>query len=147
MVSDRSAESIPKKLSEFIDFFGKNLTGVQFPDVDGDRLTAQVARIRQHAQGVAELEEKLRHAREGLSEAQAELLRVARRGLAYARVFADGDVELTEKLEALELARERAESKQPRKRKSKSNSERRRGKKPTAELPFSGTQPEVPEAA
>lgn len=81
--------------------FGSALQTVKFPDVDGDALGLQALQVEEHAATVKQLEEALHEARKRLEESQETLLQKAWRAVAYARVYADGDPQLSARLEAI----------------------------------------------
>lgn len=95
--------AIPADIQELLDVFAKSLSDVRFPDVDGAALESLAAAVRGHATELAQLGEKVRAAQQALETAQLELRKAARRGLAYARVFAEGNPALSEKLAGLSL--------------------------------------------
>ncbi|MEM9492599.1 MAG: hypothetical protein AAGC55_25850 [Myxococcota bacterium] len=116
---------------------------MKFPDVDRDKLRELADAVAACAAEVERIDRELRAARESLDRAHSDLHRMAARGLAYARVYADGDSELSGRLEGLALARQPAEGK-PKKRsrgrpkgsKSRAQSSAKSEAKPT--LPFAG---------
>lgn len=140
MTNRDSTPSVPSEIAEFIDFFKKELAGIEFPDVDAEKLDALAVTVHEHADELAELTERVRVARAALEQAQTDLRRHSERGLAYVRVYADGNDALVQSLDGLALARERVESKPPRKRKSKSKAKAKskagKSEQPTGELPF-----------
>jgi hypothetical protein len=101
-------DAVPTPIRELASLFGDALTGVKFPDVDGDTLTTAVARVDELAQNVARLEDQLAQARAALDGGTAELGRLATRAHAYARVFADDNDELRTRIDAITLPRARA---------------------------------------
>lgn len=81
--------------------FDGPLTSVGFPGVDRAAL-AEATRVTQQAQIVVEAAERdLEQARRELAERATELAKMARRAVAYARVLAEDDAALGEKLDAL----------------------------------------------
>lgn len=81
------------------------LADVKFPDVDNDALQAQAKEVEQRDSEVRRLEAALDEAKKRLDEANDGLLGKAQRAVAYARVYADGDVLLTSRLESIALPR------------------------------------------
>jgi hypothetical protein len=156
MATDSKVAPIPTDINEFIEFFAERLGDLQFPDIDMERLGALAGQVRERAAEVARLSEQVRVAREGLDQAQDELRKSARRGLAYARVYAEDDRELSEQLDGLELGKEQGADQPARKRrgrKPKADKEAGKesaewaGKEPTGELPFTGKKPKLVEVA
>lgn len=146
MAEDSSFDPIPTDIAEVLAFFAESLADVRFPDVDGDALRGLAEDVRARAAEVERLEAQVRTAREAMELAQGELRRAAQRGLAYARVYVDGDPVLSERVEDLALDRAPAEGKSAarqrnggRKRKAKEGEGARSAKtRPIAELPFAG---------
>ncbi len=94
--STDSPARIPESIRAIVNLYGEPLADVRFPDVDRERLLAAVSEVEQRN---SELQHALTHvqaARAELEASQAELHDLARRAHAYARVFAEGDPELSE---------------------------------------------------
>lgn len=138
---------IASEIAEFIDFFKQELAGIEFPDVDANKLDALAEAVCKEADELADLTERVRVARESLLRAQGELRRQSERGLAYIQIYAGGNPELAEAIERLALARERSEDKPARRRKAKSKSKSKskasKSDAPTGELPFDGKSSEA----
>ena len=100
---------IPTEISEFIEVFEKHLGDIRFPDVDRDKLTELVTAVSDRAGDLSRLNAQARAAREILEKAQTDLHRTAVRGLAYARVYAEGNAELSAVLAKLALGRDRSD--------------------------------------
>lgn len=146
MSTDPTNDVVPSDVGEFLDIYAEELPDVRFPDVDRDSLEALAGQVRERAAELARLHEEVRQAREALDQAQDELRKAACRGLAYAKIYADGNDELSGRLAELNLAPgqqvERMEKKAKRQPKSKGKSkaagDKDAEKAPTAELPFAG---------
>ena len=145
MAEDSTFDPIPTDIGELLAFFDESLADVRFPDVDGEALDGLAKGVRARAAEVERLEAEMRAAREALEEAQGELRRAAQRGLAYARVYVDGNPALSERVAGLALDRAPAEGKSAarqrgrgRKRKAKEGESANRAKAMVAELPFAG---------
>lgn len=89
------------------DLFAGPLAEVRFPDFDRDILAESIAAVRAADAEVAALEESLRAARAVVNDAQDTLLQKAQRGVAYARIFADGQDELLAAIDAITLPAKR----------------------------------------
>ena len=89
-------------------FDDDGLCDVKFPDVDNDALQAQAAQVEERFKEMKRLEAALEDARKKLDEAQEALLSKAQRAVAYARVYAEGDVLLSSRLESISLPRPKA---------------------------------------
>lgn len=100
-------DPISPALRELLAVFDDTLHDVKFPDVDNDALVASAAQVEQRFADMKRLEAALEDARKKLDESQETLLGKAQRAVAYARVYADGDVLLTSRLESISLPRQR----------------------------------------
>lgn len=99
------SDAISPALRALLELFTEELAEVKFPDVDAGVLEEAAERVRQRAEAVAQAQAALEAARAGLYESQESLLQKGQRALAYARVFAEDDAELSAKLEAVSLPR------------------------------------------
>jgi hypothetical protein len=100
-MSDAFDNPISPALREVLAFFRESLHAVKFPDVDADALTLQAMVVEEQFAAMKDLESSLRDARQKLEEAQETLLQKSWRAVAYARVYVDGDAELSARLEAM----------------------------------------------
>ena len=105
MADDSRFDSIPNDVAEFLQFFAETLSELTFPDIDQASLEALADNVESQTAEVDRLEAELQQARDALQEAKDNLRRAARRGLAYAKVYADGDQALEEQLSELALSR------------------------------------------
>lgn len=103
-----------------LDVFGAHAPTLRFPEVDHTTLEALAAEVREAAAEVARCEQALAGARRALDEHHETLRTRAERALAYARIYAEDDATLRERLEAIELSPRRT----PPKRKPKRNARR-----------------------
>lgn len=108
--------------ARIVEVFRQDLQGVSFPDVSTETLEAAAEAVRERAAAVEALRKRVSDAQAELAAAKAELERQAQRGLAYAKVYAHGNSELTEK-----LARIHAADPPKRKRRNSARAERRPG--------------------
>jgi hypothetical protein len=90
-------------VAELIAIFGQHAAALCFPEVDHPTLEGLAAELRQAAAEVERQERALHQARQQLDERREALRARAERGLAYARIFAEDDDALRERLEAIEL--------------------------------------------
>jgi len=97
-------------LQAVIELFDTELLALKFPDVDHAVLREAAAKVLTQAEAVAAAELALATAREALGDAQEALLGKCQRALAYARVYAEEDRDLSRRLEAISLPRPRAKS-------------------------------------
>jgi len=96
---------VPADVAEVMELFRSELDEVSFPDVDHEVLDGHAEEVEARAADVEHARAALDEARGKLEVAQTALRRAAERGLAYARVYADGDEALAERLRALALTR------------------------------------------
>jgi hypothetical protein len=97
-------DPIPGRVQQVLELFEGELAGVVFPQVDQHRLEEQAIAARELATELARLEAQVAHRAAALREALGELETTARRGVAYAKVYAEDDDALQQRLSALELA-------------------------------------------
>lgn len=103
MISSMSA--IPPPVQHVLELFSNDLAQVRFGDVDAQTLSKATAAVEAAAAEVATLETAFADARAKLQENQDALLQQVHRALAYARVYAESDAELSARLEAIALPR------------------------------------------
>jgi hypothetical protein len=84
-------------------FFREELADVAFPDASLPVLETLVAELNARQQAVEELENACDEARRKLSQATTALTESAKRGLAYARIYAEPRPELKASMENLTL--------------------------------------------
>lgn len=97
-------DPVSEPLAALIDVFGTHAGSLCFPDVDHAILDGLAAELRQAAAEVERCERALQQARQLLDERRDALRARAERGLAYARIFAEDDEALRERLEGIDLA-------------------------------------------
>jgi hypothetical protein len=97
--------TIPSPVQTVLDLFATDLAEVRFGDLDAKTLDSLASDVRSAADAVASAQALLDDARSKLQERQEALLQQAQRALAYARVYAEPDAALTERIEAISLPR------------------------------------------
>jgi hypothetical protein len=97
--------AIPAPIQTILALFTTSLADVRFADVDGPTLARLAAGVEAAAEAVAAAQSMLDAERDALQERQDALLQHAQRALAYARVYAEGDVALSEQLDTINLPR------------------------------------------
>jgi hypothetical protein len=97
--------AIPAPVQTILSLFTTSLADVRFADVDGPTLARLAAGVESAAESVATAQSALDAAREAFQDRQDALLQHAHRALAYARVYAEDDVALSEQLGAINLPR------------------------------------------
>jgi hypothetical protein len=98
-------DAISSPVQAVIDLFADSLRDVRFGDVDASTLAELAASARAAAEVVTTVEAELCRVRRALQERQDALFVHAQRALAYARVYAEADAALTEKLDSIALPR------------------------------------------
>lgn len=98
-------DPISPALQDLLKLFGDELATVKFPDLDRKVLEEAAERVKAQAAEVAKAQAALEAARQALYESQEALLQKGQRALAYARIFAEDDADLSTKLEAINLPR------------------------------------------
>jgi hypothetical protein len=101
----RSMNPISAPVQAVLDLFADPLRDLRFGDVDSKTLTELAAATRAAAEVVAAAEAELMRGRVALQERQDALLGSAQRALAYARVYAEADPVLAERLDQIALPR------------------------------------------
>jgi hypothetical protein len=96
---------IPTAIQEVLDLFEDQLAPVTFGGLETRVLTAAAETVRVAADALAAAEAAAEAARAVLAERQEELAQKAQRALAYARIYAEDDPPLLEKVEAIALPR------------------------------------------
>ena len=139
---------MPEPIATLLDVYGAHAEALRFPEIDHETLHAQAERLREAAAEVDRCERALAAARQGLHEHQQALIARAERGLAYARIFAQDDPELLERLAAVELRERRAPGKKagkkaPPRRATRTRRRKGDGDESVTELPFAGEEAAV----
>lgn len=109
-MSRQDKEVIPQPLSEIIALYADVLADVAFPDVDAASLEAGAEVVRGLETELAALEAQVTERRAALRAALGQLEVQARRGLAYARIYAEGDEALGRRIAELRLAAPKPEA-------------------------------------
>lgn len=97
--------SLSAPVQAVLELFQGPLSDVRFADVDAPGLANLAAEVEGAASAVAQQEARLNELRQTLAERQDALLLLAQRAVAYARVYAEHDEALTEKLASITLPR------------------------------------------
>jgi len=97
--------AVTASIQAVIDLFDDALAEVRFADLDAARLKALAGEAESAAVALAAQQAALEAARATLAERQEALLVQAQRALAYARVYAEHDAPLTERLNGISLPR------------------------------------------
>lgn len=148
-------DPISPALQDLLKLFGQELATVKFPELDRKVLEEAAEKVKDKAAELARAQAALEAARQALYESQEALLQKGQRALAYARIFAEEDADLSAKLEGISLPRpvrkalraEGAPVLEAPSAQGDENSPRRRGRPPkarsSAPLFSEGASPEV----
>ena len=98
-------DPISPALQDLLKLFGQELATVKFPELDRAVLEEAAERVKDKAAELARAQAALEAARQALYESQEALLQKGQRALAYARIFAEEDADLSAKLEGISLPR------------------------------------------
>lgn len=123
MQQPSTKEYIPQPVKEVLDVFSDSLAGVEFPDVTQDTLVSLADQVDQRQQELEAAQNTLEQAQQALLASQTELLENAKRGLAYALVYAHGNTDLSQRLQTINFQRKAAG------KKAKSNNKPKKNKK------------------
>ena len=100
-----TTEPIASPVHQFLDLFAQQFADVKFADLDTRVLVDAAARVTAEADAVTRAEAALEAARATLLEGQEALYTKAQRALAYARIYAEDDADLSARLDAIALPR------------------------------------------
>ncbi|MBF5046220.1 hypothetical protein FGE12_27640 [Aggregicoccus sp. 17bor-14] len=98
-------DPISPALHSLLELFASDLKAVKFPDMDAGVLQEAAVRVRERAEALAKAQAAMEAARLALHESQEALLQRGQRALAYVRVFAEENAELSAKLDGISLPR------------------------------------------
>lgn len=98
-------DTIPSSIQEFYDLFKKDLSNVTFPDISIEILENLISEVHEKFSALKEAQAQVIAAQEALEASQNELLQKSIRGLAYAKIYAEGQEELSEKLAQIVLSK------------------------------------------
>ncbi len=100
---DPQQDPIPASVNQLAEIFAGPLAEVTFPDVSKDVLDEACQTVRdQHAE-VARLTQELDEAHQAMEAKQEDLVKLANRALAYAKIYAESDESLKEQLSGISL--------------------------------------------
>jgi hypothetical protein len=97
--------ALPAPIPAVLELFATSLSEVRFADLDGAVLARLAAEVEAAAAGVSAQQASLDQARATLAGKQEELMQRVLRAVAYARVYAETDTELAQRLDAIALPR------------------------------------------
>lgn len=95
--------SIPTPILEFYELFKQKLSEVSFPDISLEVFEKLINDVHAKMNELQEANSRLLTAQEEVETAQNELLQKSIRGLAYAKIFAEDQEELSDQLSKINL--------------------------------------------
>jgi hypothetical protein len=98
-------DAIPTAIQTVLELFETTFADVRFADIDTKTLARAAADVQEVATVVASAQAALDSARGALQERQDALLEQVHRAIAYARVYAENDEGLIQRLNAITLPR------------------------------------------
>jgi hypothetical protein len=98
-------DATPTPIRAALQLFETDLAHVNFADIDAETLAHAVSEVNALADVVATAQAALDSARSALQERQDALLGQVQRAIAYARVYAENDEALMQRLNAIPLPR------------------------------------------
>ncbi len=98
-------DAVPPSIRAALELFETALVDVRFANLDAKTLARAAADVHAVASVVASAQAALDSARSALQERQDVLLEQVQRAVAYARVYAENDEALTQRLNAITLPR------------------------------------------
>jgi len=99
--------AVPPSLQAVLELFENELAHLKFPDLDRAVLEAAADRVEAQAAALRQAEAALLATRDALQDSLDALQHKCQRALAYARIYAEDDAELSSKLDAVEITRAR----------------------------------------
>lgn len=139
-------DPVPLSIRALIKFFEEQLEDVAFPDVSFETLSELAHGVETQAQRVEDARQALRSSQDVLDKHLEILVSRAKKGHAYAKIFAEAQPELLEQLDAISLGAK--STKTGRSDKNQKSQSTRRSRKPKAktevpELPLNEATVEV----
>jgi hypothetical protein len=98
-------DSISTPMQDLLKIFKEHLSSVTFPDVSLEILEGLVKKVESNTNDLKEALEKVETVRAALELNNSELLQKAIRGLAYARIYAEGNEALLEQLSKINIGK------------------------------------------
>ena len=131
-----TTDAIPAPLKQVVELFNGDLADVSFPNVDRFALEDLQMEANACHEELVEARAMMESAQQTFEAAVDRLRQRAIKGIAYARIFADGNAELIDQLDGLLLVQKQQEKARPRRK------PRRRKPQPAevAELPLKQAQ-------
>src|SRR5271157_4988139 len=98
-------DSVSEPIQDLMKIFKEHLSSVTFPDVSLEILEGLFKKVESNTNDLKEALEKVETVRATLELNTTELLQKAIRGLAYARIYADGNEALLEQLSKINVGK------------------------------------------
>jgi hypothetical protein len=98
-------DAISAPIQDLLNLFKEHLSSVTFPDVSFEILESLIKKVESNTNELQEALAKVETVRAALELNNNELLQKAVRGLAYARIYAEGNEALLEQLSKINLSK------------------------------------------
>ncbi len=113
-MNEHTNDPVPEPVHELIKVFKEKLPSVAFPDVSLQIIEALAEEVRSAENAVRENRARLEEAERKFTVETGELMQKCARGLAYAKVYAEGQEELMKRLSSISFGKSsRASKRQP----------------------------------
>ncbi len=104
-MSENKTESVNEPVLELLAVFKEKLSSIIFPDVSLAILEGLIGKVHTSAEKLEDVQKQVELAQQALNASSEELQQKCVKALAYAKVFAEGQDDLTERLAAINLGR------------------------------------------
>lgn len=104
-MSENTNDPIAEPIRELLTVFNEQLSAISFPDVSYAILEESAEKVVSAAAKLEEARKQVEAAEEAVSLGTEELLQKCGKALAYAKVYAEGNDELLERLTAIQLGK------------------------------------------
>lgn len=96
---------IPTAVQDFYDLFKQDFSNVSFPDISLEILEKLISDVHEKMNSLQEAIALVNSAQQALESSQNELLQKSMRGLAYAKIYAEDQDDLLERLSRINLSK------------------------------------------
>lgn len=99
------SDAIPEAVEEFLAIYKEKLSDVAFPDVSLEIFNGLIDKVHNGVKSLEAAEKQVVVAQESLNAANDELQQKCQKALAYAKIFADDQEELSERLASISFSK------------------------------------------
>jgi hypothetical protein len=104
-MSENKTDSVSEPVLELLAVFKEKLSSIIFPDVSLAIIEGLIGKVRTGAEKLEDVQKQVELAQQALNASSEELQQKCVKALAYAKVFAEGQDDLTERLAAINLGK------------------------------------------